>query len=185
MPGFRDAKIYPLGGDLVRARELARGRRRDAKAVLYVERDFPPAVETAQLVKERLARIGLDVEIRKQAGGAEYQSQLSVPGEPWDIAFALWPRNIPDAHMHLSLLVDRWMRGVDSRVATAALARAARLPQGRARNRAYAEVDAMIVRDIAPVAVLGVLNEATLFSERVGCPVLRPALDLAAACLKE
>ena len=43
----------------------------------------------------------------------------------------------------------------------------------------------MIARDIAPVALLSVLNEATLVSERVGCMVLRPALDLAVACLKD
>ena len=43
----------------------------------------------------------------------------------------------------------------------------------------------MIARELAPVAVLSVLNEAILLSERVGCPVLRPALDLAVACLRE
>ena len=43
----------------------------------------------------------------------------------------------------------------------------------------------MIARDIAPVAPLNVLNEATLVSERVGCIVLRPVLDLAVACLKD
>jgi hypothetical protein len=68
--------------------------------------------------------------------------------------------------------------------ARAALARAARLPQGRARNLAYAEVDELIARDVAPAAVLSVLNEATLVSDRVGCLVLRPALDLAVACLR-
>jgi hypothetical protein len=30
-----------------------------------------------------------------------------------------------------------------------------------------------------------VLNEATIVSERVGCKRLRPALDLAVACLKD
>ena len=43
----------------------------------------------------------------------------------------------------------------------------------------------MIARELAPVAVLSVLNEATLLSERVGCPVLRPALDLAVAYARE
>jgi hypothetical protein len=46
-------------------------------------------------------------------------------------------------------------------------------------------VDAMIARDVAPVAVLSVLNEATIVSERVDCMVLRPALDLAVACLRD
>lgn len=185
VPGFRDASVYPLGGDLERARELARGQLRGAKAVLYVEDGFAPALKTAQVVKEQLARIGLEVEIRPQAGGAEYQARLDDPRAAWDIAFVLWPQNIPDAHTYLSLLL-RWLPGGEARTrATAALAAASRLPQGRARNLAYAEVDAMIVREIAPVAVLGVLNEATIVSERVRCLILRPALDLALACLRE
>ena len=43
----------------------------------------------------------------------------------------------------------------------------------------------MIARDVAPVAVLDVFHEATLVSDRVGCMVFRPALDLAVACLEE
>jgi ABC-type transport system substrate-binding protein len=184
VPGFRDANLYPLEGNLERARELARGRLRGAKAVLYVEEGFPPAIETAQLVQEQLARIGLEVEIKPQAGGAEYQAQLTNPGEAWDMAFVFWNPNVPDAHTYLSLLVETWLQGGDSTLTAAALARAARRPLGRARNVAYAEVEAMIAGDVAPVAVLGVLNEATIVSRRVGCLVLRPALDLATACLK-
>jgi hypothetical protein len=40
------------------------------------------------------------------------------------------------------------------------------------------------MREDAPVAPLGVINEATLVSDRVGCMVLRPALDLTAVCLR-
>jgi ABC-type transport system substrate-binding protein len=185
MPGFRDVRVYPLRGDLERARDLARSHLRGAKAVLYVEADFQPAVETAQLVKEQLARIGLEVEIKRQAGGAEYQAQLTKPGEEWDIAFAFWPQKLPDAYTHLGLLLKTWLgEGETLTRATAALDRAARLPPGRARDLAYAELDRTIAHDVAPVAVLGVLNEATLVSKRVGCLVLRPALDLAAACLR-
>ena len=36
----------------------------------------------------------------------------------------------------------------------------------------------------APLATVDVLNEPTLISRRVGCVVLRPALDLTAVCLK-
>jgi peptide/nickel transport system substrate-binding protein len=189
VPGFRDAKIYPLEGNLERARKLARGRLRGAKAVLYVE-SFPPAVATAQLVKKQLAKIGLEVEIETQAGGAEYQAQLSDPGAEWDIAFVFHLPSIPDAHTYLSFPLETRLQGgetltrVRSRLASAVLARAARLPAGPVRNRAYAEVDQMIVRDVAPVAVLAVYKEATIVSERVACMVLRPALDLAVACLK-
>ena len=67
---------------------------------------------------------------------------------------------------------DRAMRG------------AARILDTRMRNRAYGALDARLARDAAPLAAMGVLNEATFVSERVGCKVLRPALDLTAVCLK-
>ena len=52
------------------------------------------------------------------------------------------------------------------------------------RNRSYGALDARLARDSAPLAAINVLNEATFVSERVGCKVLRPALDLTAVCLK-
>jgi peptide/nickel transport system substrate-binding protein len=187
VPGFRDANIYPFEGNLKRARELARGQLRNRKAVLYVS-TLASVIETAQLVKAQLAKIGLQVEIKTHPGG-DGLTNVTSPGAEWDIAFAILLPNIPDAHQYLSLLLETRLQGgetltrVRSRLASAALARAARLPQGRARNLAYAEVDAMIARDVAPVAVLSMFKEATLVSERVGCKVLRPALDLAVACL--
>jgi hypothetical protein len=62
---------------------------------------------------------------------------------------------------------------------------AARTLQTSARDRAYARLDALLAGDYAPVAVLNVVNEATFVSDRVGCIVLRPVLDLAVACLKD
>jgi hypothetical protein len=62
--------------------------------------------------------------------------------------------------------------------------RAARLPQGRDRDSAYAALDVRLARDAAPLAAVDVLNEPTLVSKRVGCIVLRPVLDLTAVCLK-
>ena len=40
------------------------------------------------------------------------------------------------------------------------------------------------MRDVAPVVPLTYTSEPTLVSKRVGCVLLRPALDLAAACSK-
>jgi peptide/nickel transport system substrate-binding protein len=189
VPGFRDAQVYPLEGDLDRASELARGNLRSGKAVLRVH-TFPPLLEAAQLVKEQLARIGLEIEIKVDQGFEVTRPAEALRGE-WDIAFVLWSPTVPDPYEYLSLLLDAHARGGEtatrgsSRLAGAALARAARLPQGRARDLAYAEVDAMIARELAPVAVLSVLSEPTFVSERVGCVVLRPVLDLAVACLRK
>ena len=195
VPGFRDADVYPLQGNLARARELARGHLRTGKAVLRVA-DNPVEIRIAQLVTKQLAAIGLDIAIKREpsAAWATFLGELTRPGTArradWDLAFVVWAPNSPDPHEYLSLLLELHLQGGETltraraQLARAALTRAARLPPGRARNLAYAEVDEMIARDIAPVAPLSVLNEATLVSERVGCLALRPALDLAAACLK-
>jgi ABC-type transport system substrate-binding protein len=194
VPGFRDANVYPLEGNLDRARELARGHLRGRKAVLRVAHNAP-SLETAQLVKKQLALIGLAIEIDTEAVDltTEYFARLTRPAEEWDLAFVLLTPSIPDAHWYLDLILEMQRRGGEtltgahSNLAGAALARAASLPPGRARNLAYAEVDAMIARDLSPVAMLSVLKEATLVSERVDgeCLVLRPALDLAVTCLRE
>lgn len=60
---------------------------------------------------------------------------------------------------------------------------AARL-RGTERYRAYGELDVRLARDAAPSAAISIFSEPTLVSKRVGCIVLRPALDLTVACLK-
>ena len=190
VPGFRNADVYPLEGDVDRAKELARGHLRGGKAVLRVH--GAPVIGTMQLVKEQLAKIGLEIEIEINEAYELTSPAEAVDGN-WDLGFVIWAPEIPDAHEYLKGFLDAHRQGGETltrartKLADAALARAARLPPSRARNRAYAEVDAMIARDIAPVAMLSVLNVATLVSERVdpGCMVLRPALDLAVACLRD
>jgi peptide/nickel transport system substrate-binding protein len=189
VPGFRNADVYPLDGDLNRAKALARGHLRGGKAVLRLH--GAPVKATAQLVKEQLAKIGLEIEIEINEAYELTRPAEAVHGE-WDLGFVIWSPEIPDAHEYLKGFLDAHRHGGETltrartKLADAALARAALLPPGRARNRAHAEVDAMIARDLAPVAMLSVLNVATLVSERVdpGCMVLQPALDLAVACLR-
>lgn len=194
VPGFSDADIYPLAGpDLARARALAHGNLRGGTVELLVT-DFQLAVQTAQLVKQQLARIGLDVVIKRtpvHVATAAYLEKLASPHESWDMAYVLWTPSIPDPHAYLNQLLEsqildgRTLTSFRSVEASNALQRAARAPQGRARSSAYAELDALLAGRYAPLAALGAINEVTLVSNRVGCIVLRPVLDLAVACLKK
>jgi hypothetical protein len=61
--------------------------------------------------------------------------------------------------------------------------RAARL-RGGPRYRAYGDLDVQLARDAAPMVGVEYVNAATLVSNRVGCVVVRPLLDLTAVCLK-
>ena len=189
--GFKDHRIYPLQGDLTRAKALARGNLRGGKAVLYVP-DFPLKLAAAQRRAEQLAELGLDVEIRKIAEYATtsaYLGRLGDPNEPWDLAIVIWTPDFVDPSGYVNRLLDAQSVGgtnlarFDEGKYNGLMRRAARL-QGAARDRAYAELDLQLGRDAAPLVPIAVLNEATLVSARVGCMLLRPGLVLTKVCLK-
>jgi peptide/nickel transport system substrate-binding protein len=193
VPGFRDARVYPLGGaDVDSARALASGNLRGGKAVLYTSDAVIP-LALARAVKQQLAAIGLEVDVKGlpfHTGSAAYLKKLATPGENWDLAFVLWSPNIPDPYAFINtLLGGRYIGGTNvagfaSAPYDRAMRLAARAPDARERNRAYGALDVRLTRESAPLAAMSVLNEATFVSERVGCKVLRPALDLTAVCLR-
>ena len=193
VPGFRDGDVYPLDrSDLVRARELARGNLRSGRAVLYTT-DFTLAI--AQLAKQQLAEMGLEIDVRPipvHISSTAYLDALTKPGAEWDIALVVWTPNVPDAQVYLNLLLETQhvggtnVAGFSSAAYDRDLRRAARVPQARRRELAYGSLDVQAARDAAPLAALSVLNEPTFVSERVdpACIVLRPALVLTAVCLR-
>jgi peptide/nickel transport system substrate-binding protein len=195
MPGFVDDDVYPvLGPDLGKAKELARGNTRSGKAVMYTT-DFAPAIATATAVRDQLATLGLDIEVKaipEHIASAAYAGLLARQGEPWDIALVIWTPPIPDPYAYLNALLDTEfvggtnLGGFSSAELDTSLRQAARLPQSRARQRAYGQLDARLARVEAPFAAIDVLNEVTFVSNRVDarCVVLRPTLDLTAVCLK-
>jgi peptide/nickel transport system substrate-binding protein len=192
LPGFKDAEIYRFeGGDLARARELARGNTRDGKVALYVT-DFPQPRAVGQVVKQALEAIGLDVQVTLlpfHAASSAYLGRLGDPNEPWDLAPVIWTPDFIDPYGYINLLLDSQFVGgtnlsrFESSKFDRLMRRAARL-QGAERYRAYGLLDVQLARDAAPLISTGVFNEATLVSSRVGCIVLRPTLDLTATCLE-
>jgi peptide/nickel transport system substrate-binding protein len=179
-PGFQSKRIYPLDApDLEKARALAMRHTRGGKAVLYVP-SFPVAVAQAQIVRDNLSEIGLDVAI-EQIPPPAYFTKVSTPGEPFDIAWYgfLWPFVDP-SFVQLVTQASRF----HSPTFDLRLARASRLPFGPERNRAYGELDVDLAGNAAPAAAYGYDNALTLVSERTGCVVANPYLDLAAVCLR-
>lgn len=187
LPGFQDAHIYPLGRpDLRRARQLARGATRSGKGVLYTPADTLGSTQ-AQIVKANLAKIGLDITIKKLPGSLYFQ-KLDTPGEPFDIAWLGWLADLPDPSLLNEFFAgenspDPNFSRFDSMTYDARLDRASRLV-GQERYRTYGRLDVDLARDAAPAIAYAYDNALTLVSKRVGCIVLNPYLDLAAACLK-
>lgn len=195
VPGFRDGDVYPLErADVGRARQLASRNLRRGKAIFYTA-DAGPPLAVAQLAKQQLAEIGLEIEIKPvpyHTGSAAYLDALAKPAAEWDIALVAWTPNLPDAQAYLNLLLDSHhvggtnVAGFTASAYDRALRRAASVPEARRRRLTYGSLDIQIARDAAPLAALSVLNEPTFVSERVDrrCIVLRPALVLATVCLK-
>jgi peptide/nickel transport system substrate-binding protein len=193
LPGFRNADIYPLAGpDLVQARALAKDNLRGRKAIFYVPIGGPPA-QIAQAVQQQLAAIGLEVEVRTipwHTVSAEYLNLLAKRGEKWDLALVIWSPHLADPYAYINLLLETQfvggstLTGFNSRTFRRLIQRAASLPTAIERRKAYGDLDVRLARNLAPLAALSVADEATLVSDRVGCIILRPVLDLATVCLK-
>jgi peptide/nickel transport system substrate-binding protein len=181
--GFKDAHIYRLNGNVRRARALARGRLRGGKAVLYTV-EGPLGQTTAQIVQRNLARIGLRVEVKTFPFGTLF-AKLFTPGEPFDIANNPgFGADYADPATFLNVNFAGWQWAhFKSPKFNRRMNRAARL-SGAKRYRAYRDLDIALARDAAPLVPYGTDNEWTFTSKRVGCKILRPALDLAAVCLK-
>jgi ABC-type transport system substrate-binding protein len=187
IPGYRDERIYPLKGpDLRRARALAKGNTRSGKAVLYTT---PSTVDVAQaqILQQNLKQIGLEVEIKPFPGNLF--EELAKPGEPFDIGRVRW-FVLPNPAF-LDLFDGRTIGEPGSQnwsyfnapKFNRLLDRAAALT-GQARYRAYAELDVLLSRELAPGIPAAVVNAPTFVSAKVGCIVLNPWLDLTAVCLK-
>lgn len=188
LPGYRDERIYPLGGpDVAKASALARGRTRDGKAVLYV-RDDPLGIAQAQILSQNLKAIGLEVETKAFPGRLLFE-RLATPGEPFDIGLVAFGNILKDPSV-IELFHGRsigppllnWSY-FNSPKFNRLMDRAARL-SGDERYQAYGELDVQLSRDAAPAIPFANINENAFVSARVGCIVLNPELDLTAVCLK-
>jgi YVTN family beta-propeller protein len=182
MPGFRDAHVYPLTPDVVKARKLVRGGQRTA--VLYTC-NSSPCPEQAQIVKNDLAAIGLHVHIKK-IPFATYFTTLGKPGDPFDLAWDGWlPDYIDPAAMLNSLLADSSFGPTfDDPAYRRRLAAASRL-SGPERYLTYGRLDLELARDAAPLAAFDNLSDDDFFAARIGCQTYGIyGMDLAALCIR-
>ena len=189
-PGYVDERIYPLKSpDLVRARALARGHTRGGKAVLYT-RPNPIDVAQAQILKQNLDTIGIELEVVQFPGQLLFE-KLATDAGLFDIGRAGWQHS-PDPAWFSDLFdgrtigqpgVTNWSYFNSPRY-NRLFDEARRLPAGPERNRAFGKLDVELSRNAAPAIPYVNGNAATFVSARTGCVVLNPWLDLAAVCLK-
>ena len=189
MPGYRNARIYPLTPDLRKARQLAGTTRRSV--VLYALSE-PAHLRVAEIVKANLRPIGMDVQIR--ALGESLFVRLQRREEPFDIAVVGWRSDYPDPLDFLHQLDGRTI-GPDANVNYAYyddLGYNRRLDAADglaspARELALGRLDVEVARSAAPWAAIGNERDHSFFSARIGCQLHHPVfgIDLAALCIRD
>lgn len=191
MPGFKDAHIYPFRPDIATARRLA-GPGKHGTAVLYTC-NVTPCPEQAQLIKDNLRAIGIDVDVHQFDWGV-VTTKVRKPGEPFDLTPSWTVFAYVDPSAVLNAFLDSNVANLDSnwaRFDDPAYNRkleAAAILAGPARYLAYADLDADLARNAAPWVAWGVPPWREFFSPRIGCQVFDPSvpnMDIAALCLRK
>jgi len=183
IPAYSDVHVYPLTPNLPRARRLANAHT-GTTAVLYTC-DKSPCDQQAQIIKNDLAAIGLRLEIKAFPDATLY-TKTSTPGEPFDIAWIGWIPDYldPNAMLNVLLADGTVIPTFDDPTYRARLAAAARLT-GPQRYLTYAQLDADLARNAAPLAAFGNLSSYDFFSARMGCQLFGPyGIDLATLCIR-
>jgi ABC-type transport system substrate-binding protein len=190
--GYEDADLFPLDGpDVEKAKELMGGK--TGSAVLYTCNQAP-CPERAQLIQSNLKAIGIDVSIRQFPRNVQFTKQ-GVQGEPFDIADEGWIADYADPYNFINKLLDGRTIQKTNNVnfsyfndpAYNAKMDEAASKTGDERAQAYADLDADLAGNAAPLAAWSVPNNIDFFSSRVGCQLWQPVyfIDLAALCLRE
>jgi peptide/nickel transport system substrate-binding protein len=188
MPGYRDWDLYPIRApNVTKARALARGNLRDAKAALYIRRPVaePFARPVAEVARFNLAQIGLDVDIEEVPNLFQ---RLRTPGEPWDIALVGWFADYLDPFN----LINDLFTGTENNfghfknVAFERRMRQAARLVGRKRLAAYALLERDLMQRAAPIAPFIVANDVMFVSRSLGCFAYDAAYgpDVLAMCKK-
>jgi peptide/nickel transport system substrate-binding protein len=194
LPGYLDVHPYPVKSpDLAKARALARGNTRSAKAVYYACDNIGiRCLDHALVVQASLKEIGIDVQI-KQLPYAAYVAKLGTRGEPFDITDELLIVPWVDPYQYVNGLLDgRTLQPTEnlnisyfnSPHYNRLIDHAASL-SGQARYDVYGKLALDIERNAAPMAAYATRNNRFFVSSRVGCvSVAAHGLDLAGLCLK-
>jgi len=198
IPGWKDYRLYPLTGpDLGRAQKLAQGNLRGGRAILWTTPQTAPGrsiwPDETQVVVSNLRAIGLDVQPEVMAPDV-IDAEAGTPGAPYDMILSEWPLEYPDPGAALVHFLggenarkpsgNSNLAYFDEPAYDRRMAAADRLT-GTARFRAFAKLDADIMRNQAPWAPLYEASTWSFQSKRVGCLRMQAmVVDLAAMCLR-
>jgi ABC-type transport system substrate-binding protein len=141
----------------------------------------------AQIIKNNLAKIGIDVHVHYVPGDVMW-TLLGRPNEPWDIAIDTYGSNYGDPGEFINGLArdDAFNFSHYHDPSLSQRIRAASRLSGVARAQAYARIDLALTRDIVPQINFANPIQQDFFSARIGCQLYQPmvGIDLAALCIR-
>jgi ABC-type transport system substrate-binding protein len=194
-PGFREWSLYQLNGpDVAKAKELAAGHTRSGIVRLWTfnRPSFGPSV--AQVVKDDLAQIGLNVEITTFANLPLMLGKAGTRGAAFDMLLNGWGADYPDPFDFINVLLNGTSLGPANNGNFSyfndptynARMDAANKQFGARRLNAYSILDRDLMQGPAPIAPYINTNTRILVSSRVGCFTFQQVYgtDYAALCLK-
>jgi peptide/nickel transport system substrate-binding protein len=186
----RNERIYPLRGvDPTKARRwLQKARYKPRRLVLYWVNGSPDA---ANSIAFDLNQIGIEVEV-KLFSPKEHFQRAGTRGEPFDMAFFAWqPDYIDGAAFFVPLASGSTLRAQGNSNASYfndgkvnAKIVAANQKRGKARRKAWADLDIYLMRNNPPWAPFLNSVNRQFVSASFGCYVYTPAfgVNLVAAC---
>ncbi|MBA2527564.1 MAG: hypothetical protein H0V18_17555, partial [Pyrinomonadaceae bacterium] len=189
----RDARIYPLGGaDPATARKwYARAKLKPPTLVLYSHNN-QRGVAVAETLRFNLKQIGIELDVKYYDFGTAF-AKAGTRGEPFDLVLGLWSVDYAEPASFLEPLLNPELRETGNLNyayfvrpwASARMVAANRLT-GEARRRAWADLDADLMRDDPPWAPLIHLTNRSFVSRSLGCFLHHPVygFDIAAVCKK-
>ena len=194
MPGYKDVQIYPLDGpDIAKAKQLMQqsGVKTPIKAILYTS-TTSPGPEQAQVFQSNLKAIGIDVQIKQFERAVQFEKE-GTKGEPFDLGNEGWIADYVDPYDFINILLNGEniqntgnvnFSYFNDPTFNKRMDDAAKL-SGKAREDAYASLDADLSRDAAPLASWDYILNPDLFSARIGCQVWSAyTMDLTQLCLR-
>ena len=172
---LRETLGAPPGRDLAAARKwLARAKVRPTTLTLYMA-TFPWSNAVADELESNLRPLGIDVEVESFDFTTLVQ-RLQKSGE-WDLAWSaqITPYPDPAGALFPHVRGTRWEPRFDA---------VNRMTNAAARTKAFAKLEADLMRNDPRVAVWGDFTPLAFVSRKFGCWGADVKLDLAAVCKK-
>ena len=174
VPGAKKAAIYPARPNLTRARQLAQGATRNGRGILY-HGLTAPGPQVAELVRNSLRQIGVDMETRGYRGFAIYEAAGRRGADHSATVGTGWCKDYPDPYDFVNVLLyggniqaenNNNLAYFNNPTYNRKMNAAARL-LGAKRLNTYGNLDVDISRNQAPWASWRVPNNRFFIASRV------------------